>query len=158
MKHVHIDFSGRNFDKEDDDTSNIHRLHYKVDLDSVTREEALQLKAGLMPERLVIKEEYHCAVNEDDANVVSSRIDDGSGNHAPVLDIDFPAKLVPSSTADHYHLYLDTIVSWESYEKLLVALEDCGIISKGYMTASIARKATYVRKKDVLKKKKAVDS
>lgn len=104
----------------------------------------------------------------DKANLLSSEMDfpngwcpapggavyDGLGDvlsgepkffHRPVLDIDFPAKLVPSSTPGKFHLYLDKPMTWPVYEKLLTALADAGIIEPGYANASIDRMATFVR-------------
>lgn len=78
-----------------------------------------------------------------EANVISSLADDGL--HYPVLDIDFTAYTVPSTTPGHCHLYLDRGLSWEQYEKLLSALADAGIIEEGYAKASIYRQATFVR-------------
>lgn len=73
--------------------------------------------------------------------------------HRPVLDIDFPAKLIPSSTEGHFHLYLDKEMPWSTYEKLLAALAEAGIIEEGYAKASIARRYSTVRlpweKKDI---------
>jgi hypothetical protein len=65
--------------------------------------------------------------------------------HRPILDIDFPAMLIPSSTEGHYHLYLDLPMKWSAYEKLLSALAAAGIIEKGYYRASVERKATFLR-------------
>lgn len=134
-----------------------HRKHYKVDsLGMLTEEEMLRLRNdGVLAPRLVEMEEYHVQVPESEANLVSSRVDiEGVENiHAPVLDIDLAAELVPSSTPGHFHLYIDKLMTWEKYEKLLYALRDCGVISKGYVGASIARGATFVRKKGVKKNK-----
>lgn len=65
--------------------------------------------------------------------------------HRPVLDIDFPAELVPSSTPGHFHLYLDRFMSWERYEKLLTALAEAGVIEQGYADAAIRRGYSAVR-------------
>lgn len=65
--------------------------------------------------------------------------------HAPVLDLDFPAHLVPSSTPGHFHLFLDKELPWPVYEKLLRALAEAGIIEQGYAEASIKHQASYVR-------------
>lgn len=98
------------------------------------------------------------AVAEGDANTISSRMveqpafegipemEDEMVMHAPVLDIDFPACLIPSSTPGHFHLYLDKPVPWLTYRTLLEALAEAGLIEEGYMRASIDRGATYVRK------------
>lgn len=88
--------------------------------------------------------EFREPSTEDDANLVSSLCDDGL--HRPVLDIDLAARLVPSSTEGHFHLYLDGLaLSWEVYEKLLVSLRDAGVLQHGYVNAAIERKATFVR-------------
>lgn len=88
----------------------------------------------------------------EDANLISSKITNLAGWHAPVLDLDFPCVLVKSSTPGHYHLYLNKIMSWERYVKLLKALKDAGLIEEGYYQASIARGATFVRPPGVHKK------
>ncbi len=79
------------------------------------------------------------------ANLLSSLCEDGL--HRPVLDFDIPARLIPSSTPGHTHLYIDLPVgcSWESYERLLLAMRDCGILQPGYVNASTRRECTHVR-------------
>ena len=76
--------------------------------------------------------------------------------HRPVLDIDFPAALVPSTTPGHFHLYLDRLMSWRMYEQLLEALADAGIIERGYATASTERGYSSVRLPWVSKESGAV--
>jgi hypothetical protein len=65
--------------------------------------------------------------------------------HRPVLDLDLPAQLIPSSTPGHFHLYLDREVEHEPYMRLLDALADCGLIEDGYRNASRDRGYTAVR-------------
>lgn len=66
--------------------------------------------------------------------------------HRPVIDIDFPARLVPSSTEGHFHLYLDGIlIPHDKYMYLLAAFASCGIISEGYLKHSTDRGGTAVR-------------
>lgn len=99
------------------------------------------------------KDGYHEAhfsdretTNEAKAEVVSSEVVSRWNDlHAPVLDIDFHAELIPSSTPDHYHLYLDKIMTWRQYKRLIKALAKAGIIEKGYADASIRRRHTAVR-------------
>lgn len=81
--------------------------------------------------------------NYGDAEVVSSEI--AGGLHCPVLDIDIPAFLVPSSTPGHSHLYIDHPMTWRKYKRLLRALARSGIVEKGYVQASIRRRHTAVR-------------
>ncbi len=86
---------------------------------------------------------YTLVNTEKDANLIGSLTK--SGNHAPVLDIDFPARLIPSSTKGHFHLYLDKEMSWKDYEKLLNVLSDVGILERGYARVSIQRAMSSVR-------------
>ena len=65
--------------------------------------------------------------------------------HMPVLDIDYPVHVVPSSTPGHYHLYLNQPVSWEHYLTVLSALADAGLIERGYHEASRRQGMTTVR-------------
>jgi hypothetical protein len=65
--------------------------------------------------------------------------------HRPVLDLDLPAQLIPSSTPGHFHLYLDVELSHSTYMDLLTALAAAGIIERGYADASRERGYTAVR-------------
>lgn len=61
------------------------------------------------------------------------------GTHRPLLDIDFPAVVIPSSTPGHGHLYIDKEMPWKDYQKLLNLFAELGIIENGYRGASLAR-------------------
>jgi len=65
--------------------------------------------------------------------------------HRPILDIDFEAVLVESSTEGHYHLYLDKLMPWSDYRLLLDVLAKVGIIEQGYADASLDRGYSNVR-------------
>lgn len=81
----------------------------------------------------------------NDANVVSSELKsvwgEGEKRHAVLLDIDYPAYLIPSSSPNHYHLYLDVPggVGHDDYMELLALLGRLGIIEHGYAEVSIKR-------------------
>lgn len=82
----------------------------------------------------------------DDANVISSQINpkytfDVEPRHKILLDIDYPAYLIPSSTPGHSHLYLDVPngVEHEDYMALLKLLGKMKVIEQGYAEVSIAR-------------------
>ncbi len=81
-------------------------------------------------------------VSRNKAILVSSLCEDG--NHSPVLDIDFGAQLIPSSTPGHFHLYFDKKMSWNKYRRLLEALYEAGIIQRGFYESSLERKQTMV--------------
>jgi len=78
------------------------------------------------------------------ANLITSRVA-GTGMHKPVLDIDLPATLLPSSTPGHFHLFIDHEMPWETYVELLEALVKAGLVEPGYMNASRDRGYTAVR-------------
>jgi len=92
-----------------------------------------------------------------EAHVITSGIKGAWNSHRPLLDIDFPAALVPSTTPGHFHLYLDKELSWDKYEDLLKALGKAGILESGYVAASIARGYTSVRLPWVKKKAKTIE-
>lgn len=80
----------------------------------------------------------------DKADLVLS-VDSETKLHRPVLDIDFPVHVEPSSTEGHFHLYLDKPLRWDQYKRLLTALSIAGIIEPGYERVSVAREYTAVR-------------
>lgn len=90
-------------------------------------------------------DERELVTDRDEADMVSSRVLTNPSTHKPVLDIDIPAQLVPSSTPGHYHLYLDVEVDWPEYASLLCALEDAGVIQHGYAKHALRREQTLVR-------------
>ncbi len=65
--------------------------------------------------------------------------------HRPVIDLDLPAQLVPSSTPGHHHLYIDKPMAWDVYMRLLVALADAGLVERGYVGATERRGYSAVR-------------
>lgn len=83
----------------------------------------------------------------EDANVVTSESSrtQWTNKHRPVLDLDFPAALIPSTTKGHFHLFLDKELEWDKYEALLKAMAAAGLLEQGYVDASIRRKRTTVR-------------
>jgi hypothetical protein len=79
------------------------------------------------------------------ANLVSSIVKGKAETHRPVLDIDVPAYLVPSTRPGHSHLYIDVEIPEDKYFNLLDALADCGILESGYAGVSRARGNSAVR-------------
>jgi hypothetical protein len=65
--------------------------------------------------------------------------------HKVVIDLDLPAKLLPSTTEGHYHLFIDCEMYWDDYVRLLEALAACGLIEPGYLYASKERGYSAVR-------------
>jgi hypothetical protein len=71
--------------------------------------------------------------------------------HMPVLDIDFPCELIPSSTPGHFHLLIDRPMEWSQYKQLLNALANAGIIEYGYAKASLNHGGSFIRKPGIHK-------
>jgi hypothetical protein len=86
---------------------------------------------------------------EEKANLIGSLTD--KGMHMPLLDIDYDAALIPSSTPGHFHLYLNKAIKWDVYKKFLEAAAEAGIIQKGYADWSLARSQSFLRKPGVKK-------
>ncbi len=78
-------------------------------------------------------------------NIVTSKVNGRPGQHAPVLDIDFPVTVVESSTPGHSHVYIDKPMDWHVYRDLLLALVAAGLVEEGYAEAAIHRGFTDVR-------------
>lgn len=49
-----------------------------------------------------------------------------------IVALETPARLVPSSTPDHHHPYLDTELPWDDYALLLKRFEAASIIQRGF--------------------------
>lgn len=89
-------------------------------------------------------------VTEREANLVSSQLQN-SDFHMPILDFDFECELIPSSTPGHFHFYINKEISWPEYMAVLTSLAAAGLLEVNYVQASIARRATFVRKPGILK-------
>lgn len=98
-----------------------------------------------------IEEDRREVASESEANLVGSVVVGEPGSdasfHMPVIDIDFPCKVVESETPGHFHLYIDVAVDWWAYKDLLAALAEAGIVQPGYVKASIERGQTFVATK-----------
>lgn len=82
---------------------------------------------------------------EHGANLISSALVDDDMMHAPVIDVDIPIAVIPSSTPGHFHLYIDKPMFWDQYVDLLDALERAGIVQHGFVHHSIQRKKSVLR-------------
>lgn len=83
------------------------------------------------------------------ANLVSSET--RKGTHKPVIDLDCPATLVPSTEVGKNHLYIDVEMPWFKYATLLTALRFAGVIETGFWIWSLRRRASFVRPLGVIK-------
>jgi hypothetical protein len=105
-----------------------------------------------------IEKGYYEPCEYNDANLIGSKTDLENGGHLPVIDLDLPAHLEPSTKPDHYHLYINKVVAWDKYVKLLEALHECGLINEGFKEMSIRRGQSYVRRPGVYKQRGEADS
>lgn len=89
-------------------------------------------------------EEREATTRLDEADVISSKIVNHD-LHTVMLDLDVPARLVPSTTPGHSHLYIDVPMPWHKYQALLGALSMAGIIEPGYYAVSVRKRASMLR-------------
>lgn len=81
----------------------------------------------------------------EEANLITSRVEGDPDTHKLILDIDFPVKVIPSSTPGHFHLYLDKEIDTFALENILYVLASARIIEPGYAQSSMQRGYTAVR-------------
>jgi len=105
-----------------------------------------------------IEKGYYEPCEYGEANLIGSKTDLEPNGHLPVIDLDLPAHLEPSTKPDHYHLYINKVVAWDKYVKLLEALHECGLINEGFKEMSIRRGQSYVRRPGVYKQRGEADS
>lgn len=71
--------------------------------------------------------------------------------HYPVLDFDFPCYVIDSVNENNGHLYLDTLVHWDDYKKLLDVLLEIGLIQHAWYENAMTDGQTFVRTEDRIK-------
>lgn len=96
-----------------------------------------------------VKDEVRTPCEPAKANLVGSKVHNNI--HLPMFDIDYEARLIPSSTEGHYHLYLDQPCTWRQYKRVLRAMAKAGIVQKGFAKMSIRRKQAFLRPPGVKK-------
>ncbi len=82
------------------------------------------------------------------ADVVTSELEHrkkGKVVHTLMIDIDFPARLVPSARENHWHLYVDHVMPWRKYKRLLRAMYKSGLIEYGFYRSACRNRATHLR-------------
>lgn len=93
-------------------------------------------------------EEDHTLIDAElhDAHLITSMPEDGDHSYMlPVIDLDVPCRLIPSSTEGHFHLYIDQQVPAVAFWNMLDAMADAGLVEPGYVSASREREFTAVR-------------
>lgn len=82
-------------------------------------------------------------VDPSEANLISSRTDDG--RQMPIIDLDFDFHLEESSTPGHYHLYLDKPIPRRKFVALMLALWYSGVVEMGFAVWSLRRMGNFAR-------------
>lgn len=77
------------------------------------------------------------------ATLVGSKLP--NGNHMPVIDLDLPCTLVPSSTPGHFHLYINKEMSFGEFLSMLQAMTDTGVVQPGFNRFTRERGQAFVR-------------
>ena len=81
-------------------------------------------------------------------------MDDGAVEylHRPVLDLDIPVTVLPSSKEGHSHLVIDKLMTFDRLIEFMECLAMFGILEKGYVNVSEARGGAHIRVPWVVKK------
>jgi hypothetical protein len=91
--------------------------------------------------------------DHDNATLVTSMTK--TGWHMPVIDIDLPCMLVPSSRPGHFHLYINRKMSFDEMMAILRAMNDAGVVQDGIINHVQRRGYASVRYPGVTKSNEA---
>jgi len=80
------------------------------------------------------------------AGIIGDRAPDG--HPCATFDLAVPARLIPSRTEGHFHLYLEKTLEWMDYERLLRAMTEAGFVEQGFYKMALRRGMTMLRKMD----------
>jgi hypothetical protein len=85
--------------------------------------------------------------NLDDpgVNLITSATAENVLMQKPILDIDYPAWLIPSTRPGHFHLYIDRAIPKDKYLAMVTAMAEAGLVEEGYAGAAERRGYTGVR-------------
>jgi hypothetical protein len=84
-------------------------------------------------------------LNDPGVNLITSATAENVLMQKPILDIDFPAWLIPSSRPGHFHLYIDRAIPKDKYLAMVTAMAEAGLVEEGYAGAAERRGYTGVR-------------
>lgn len=96
---------------------------------------------------------FHQA-DHTNATLVSSLVheDDGFGDwHEPVIDIDLPCMLIPSTQPGHFHLYINKGMPFDTMVEMLEAMAKAGVVQYGFVEHTKRRGRAMVRYPGVTK-------
>jgi len=106
----------------------------------------------------VTRETRHKVSDPRAADVISSKITGTRDLHTLMIDLDVPAKVVPSTTEGHSHLYIDVPMEFRHVVEILTALSEAGVVEPGYRGVSIDRGETFLRLPWVRKEAQPTDA
>jgi hypothetical protein len=87
-----------------------------------------------------------------EVNVITSKVN-GRRKHKVVLDLDYDAALIPTSTPGHFHLLIDKDVDEDAYEDFLLACHNIGLIADGNLNQWSMHRRQFLRLPHVRKSK-----
>lgn len=92
--------------------------------------------------------------NEVLANLVGSTYPGGARAgetwHMPVFDLDTaPTHLVSSRSSGHHHLYLNTMMPWQSYKDLLIKFANLGLCDADWADACVRQGVGVLRRQPI---------
>jgi hypothetical protein len=91
--------------------------------------------------------------DEVDATLATSLLP--NGNHMPVIDIDLPCMLLPSTKPGHHHLIINKEMTWGQFLNMLQAMTDAGVVQPGFNHHTRRRGRAFIRYPGVTKANEA---
>ncbi|MCC6563300.1 hypothetical protein IT087_00225 [Candidatus Uhrbacteria bacterium] len=90
-------------------------------------------------------------MDPDDAQPLHGKAAGSRRRDLPALVLTVGARVNPSSSVGHHHLYLDREMPWPAYEQLLLALRDAEIIGQDFCDMSIRWRVSFLLKPGLTK-------
>lgn len=122
-------------------------LFVRADLNNEDYQDGLS-KSGMSDEDIIKRQPWD-ETSLKKANLVTSVVKSTKGKtvetHRLLLDLDFDAALIPSSTPGHNHLYIDKELTKEQVDKVVAVLNEVGILQDGVKNGYNRRGALSLR-------------
>lgn len=130
-----------------------HRVGAILTIEKTVPERAYEALHGIMEELKLVSSAYAARPFEDRyaAGIEGYRVSAPVAARETAFRLSVPARLVPSSTQGHFHLYLETRLRWDDYLGLMRRMVDAGLLEKDWVDMNERRRMAMLRKPGIKK-------
>ena len=96
-------------------------------------------------------------MNKTDAQQIAPKRNTRQRRKLPALPLLVEAKTTPSSTKEHFHLFIEKEMPWEKYEHLLLFLRNASVIGQDFYEMCVKWKASFLLKPEYKKSDLKID-